>query len=80
MSVNTVKVMVPPLTIEPRGAIWASSLVVSLAAVGRMLWSTLEQVGRARARRELAGLTVPDVAHTERARALRTALQGDASR
>jgi hypothetical protein len=56
MSANHVRVMVPGVLREPRGAQWAANAVSGLQAFGRRVWQALEAAGERRAMRELAAL------------------------
>lgn len=75
---STVKVLVPPPVPTPRGAQWASALVAVLARFGRSVSAELEAAGYRRAQSELErlGLQYPQL--SDRAEALRAAMQRDA--
>lgn len=74
MSIQSAKVMVPPLTAMPRGSRWASSLVVGLTDAVRRVWQALERVGQARAQRELRGLAERRAGQPELAQTFRDAM------
>lgn len=83
MSIQSVKVMVPPSAAMPRGSRWASSLVIGLTDAGRRVWQALERVGQARAQRELRSLVErhaagqPELAQTFRDAMNRAAMHRD---
>lgn len=74
MSIQSAKVMVPPLAAMPRGSRWASSLVVGLTDASRRVWQALERVGQARAQRELRSLAERHAGQPELAQTFRDAM------
>ena len=80
MSVQSIKVHFPSSLAQPRGADWAQDLSNWLAHAGRVVWSSIEASGRARARSELQRLARLHADRPEFAQALHNAIQADRPR
>jgi hypothetical protein len=74
MSMQFAKVLVPPPVVLPRGAAWTGALLARLDRAGRSAWRVLEEVGQARANRELQRLAVRYAHQPAFAQALRDAM------
>lgn len=75
MSVQSIKVMVPPPAARPRD--WAPALLAGLARIGRAVWQGLEAAGQARANSELERLAQQHAHNPQLAQSLRDAMRRD---
>ena len=78
MSVQSIKVMVPPPVARPRGVDWAPALLAGLSRMGRAVWQEIEAIGQARANGELERLARQHSHNPQVAQLLRAAIRRDA--
>jgi hypothetical protein len=74
MSAQIMKVARPLSFERPRNIEWISTLVARLSRIGEKVWRVLEEVGRARAEREMQRLSVQYAHEAEFAYTLRNAM------